>query len=154
MRLEDSQAPAQGRHPQCQICPGSSGSGSRTGASGFSAGFGGSLIGAGIGSAGARLVPESCAPDFALNDMVFRCQKRSRGCEVNFPSRQTIGDFLRVSVPPWCKALPSSFDQLYQSANCSISIAGACSLFHTVGAFRPSRSDYRRRTVAENRRRV
>ncbi len=37
-----------------QICAGSSGSGSRTGASGFSGGFGGSLIGGGEGSAGAR----------------------------------------------------------------------------------------------------
>lgn len=37
-----------------QICSGSSGSGSRTGASGFSIGEGGSLIGGGIGSAGVR----------------------------------------------------------------------------------------------------
>jgi hypothetical protein len=37
-----------------QICSGSSGSGSRNGASGFSSGDGGSLIGGGIGSAGVR----------------------------------------------------------------------------------------------------
>jgi len=36
----------------CQICPGSSGSGSRTGMSGFSGGSGGSWIGNGSGSAG------------------------------------------------------------------------------------------------------
>ncbi|MGA8617731.1 MAG: hypothetical protein WB660_04330 [Candidatus Sulfotelmatobacter sp.] len=40
--------------PPVQICSGSSGSGSRTGASGFSIGVGGSLIGGGIGSAGVR----------------------------------------------------------------------------------------------------
>ena len=37
-----------------QISSGSSGSGSRTGASGFSIGLGGSLIGGGIGSEGLR----------------------------------------------------------------------------------------------------
>ena len=37
-----------------QICAGSSGSGSRTGTSGFSGGLGGSLMGAGEGSEGVR----------------------------------------------------------------------------------------------------
>jgi len=40
--------------PGIQICPGSLGSGSRTGASGLSGGLGGSLIGGGMGSGGVR----------------------------------------------------------------------------------------------------
>ena len=72
--------------PNTQICPGSSGSGSRTGASGFSNGFGGSLIGAGEGSGGVRKYWPTGEGNFncgsigmVFRGMVFRCHLASRG---------------------------------------------------------------------------
>jgi hypothetical protein len=61
--------------PNTQICAGSSGSGSRTGASGFSNGFGGSVIGAGEGSGGVRKYWPTGEGTFNCGSisMVFRC---------------------------------------------------------------------------------
>jgi hypothetical protein len=69
------------RRPNPQICSGSSGSGSRTGASGFSIGLGGSLIGGGMGSAGVRMRNGGSVgiPDFASRCMAFRCRRGSKG---------------------------------------------------------------------------
>jgi hypothetical protein len=64
---------------QIQICCGSSGSGSRTGASGFPMGLGGSLIGGGIGSVGVRLETGNRASDFESGVMAFRCWSRKKG---------------------------------------------------------------------------
>jgi hypothetical protein len=64
-----------------QICSGSSGSGSRTGASGFSMGLGGSLIGGGMGSAGVRRRNGGRAgtPGVVSACMGFRCGRAGKG---------------------------------------------------------------------------
>jgi len=70
-----------------QICSGSSGSGSRTGASGFSGGEGGSLIGGGMGSAGVRRRKGGSGGAMKLLSrcMAFRCGSWARGSGVLSP---------------------------------------------------------------------
>src|ERR1700733_13158501 len=66
-----------------QICSGSSGSGSRTGASGFSIGLGGSLIGDGIGSAGVRIWQRvgRQVSNRGETSMALRCRKCANGSQ-------------------------------------------------------------------------
>ena len=95
-----------------QICSGSSGSGSRTGASGFSIGEGGSLIGGGIGSAGVRRRKGGSVgiPNFVSSCMAFRCQ-------VGFKGSRTPNAALRTSDHPAEALLALSLPLLLLPAN-------------------------------------
>jgi hypothetical protein len=76
-----------------QICPGSSGSGSRTGTSGFSGGSIGSCIGGGEGSDGIRSeYPVTGIPSIC---MVFRCRAKPNGSRLLHHELYGVGETFR-----------------------------------------------------------
>jgi hypothetical protein len=129
-----------------QICSGSSGSGSRTGASGFSIGEGGSLIGGGIGSAGVRRRKGGSVgiPNFVSSCMAVRCQ-------VGFKGSRTPNAALRTSDHPAEVLLALSLQDF------KINTWHRRSILKAIPDLASARSQVwtpRRRTVSADRRRV